>query len=94
MGRWIAIGTAPGWGDIKTFEAEMAPTDEWRVDTQTTITSVFALEDGRMLAECHATKREDFEAWLKQKDWKVESITQIKHLAKSGSIWNVPSSPH
>ena len=88
MGRWMAIGTVPGWTDIKKFEAELAPTDKWRVDTQTTITTVFALEDGRMLAECHAAWKEDFEAWLKQNNWNVESLATIKHLAKTGSIWN------
>jgi len=59
----------------------------WRVDARTTITTVCVLEDGRMLAECHASKKEDFEAWLQREQWKVESITQIKHLAKSGSVW-------
>ena len=94
MGRWIAIGTVPDWGDIEKFEVEMAPTNRWRLDAQTTITTVFALEDGRILAECHANKKEDFEAWLNQKHWKIESITQIKHLAKSGSIWTVSPTPH
>jgi len=89
MGRWIAIGTTPGWDDIKKFEAELAETSKWRVDVHTSITTVIALEDGRLLAECHATKKEDFEAWLKQKGWKVESITPIKHLAKTGSVWKV-----
>ena len=50
---------------------------------------MFALKDGRLVAECHATKKKDFEAWLKQKNWKVESITPIKHVAKTGSIWKV-----
>ena len=89
MGRWIAIGTAPGWDDIKKFGAGLAATDKWRVDAQTSITTVIALEDGRLLAECHAAKKENFEAWLKQKGWKLESITPIKHLAKTGSIWSV-----
>ena len=89
MGRWIAIGTTPGWDDIKQFGAELAETNKWRVDAQTTITTVIALEDGRLLAECHGTKKEDFEAWLKQKNWTVESITPIKHLAKTGFIWKV-----
>lgn len=89
MGRWIAIGTKPGWDDIKTFGADLAETSKWRLDAQTSITTVTVLEDGRLLAECHATKKEDFEAWLKQTNWKVESITPIKHLAKTGNIWKV-----
>jgi hypothetical protein len=40
-----------------------------------------------LLAECHAIKKESFETWLQQKGWNVESITPIKHLAKTGSIW-------
>ena len=89
MGRWIAIGTAPGWDDIAKFGAELRETSMWRPDAQTTVTTVFALGDGRLLAECHAGKREDFEAWLRQKGWQVESLTPIKHLAKAGSIWKV-----
>jgi len=89
MGRWIAIGTAPGWDDITKFGAELSETSMWRPDAQTTVTTVLALGDGRVLAECHAVKQEDFEAWLRQKGWRVESLTPIKHLAKTGSIWKV-----
>ncbi|MBI3326771.1 MAG: hypothetical protein HYZ81_08730 [Nitrospinae bacterium] len=89
MRRWIAIGTAPGWDDIQKFGAEMCGTIHWRPDASMSITTVLALADGRLLAECHAIKQEDFEAWLRQKDWNVESITPIKHLAKTGSIWEV-----
>lgn len=89
MGRWIAIGTAPGWDDIAKFGTELRETSQWRPDAQTTVTTVFALADGRVLAECHAGKQQDFEAWLRQKGWQVESVTPIKHLAKTGSIWKV-----
>lgn len=89
MPRWIAIGTAPGWNDIKKFDQEMRATHNWRPDARTTITTVFALGDGRLLAECHAIKQESFEAWLQQKGWNVESITPITHLAKTGSVWGV-----
>ena len=89
MGRWIAIGTAPGWDDLVKFGAELRETSRWRPDAQTTITTVFALADGRLLAECHANRQEDFAAWLEQKGWRVESLTPITHLAKAGSIWKV-----
>ena len=89
MPRWIAIGTAPGWDDITKFGEELHETSDWRPDARTTITTVLALGDGRLLAECHAIKQESFESWLQQKGWNVESITPIKHLAKTGSIWEV-----
>jgi len=89
MGRWIAIGSAPGWDDLATFGAALRETSMWRPDPQTTITTVFALADGRLVAECHATRREDVERWLAQKGWQVESLTPIRHLAKTGSIWKV-----
>lgn len=87
MGRWIAIGRAPGWGDIGTFSANMKGPAKFRVDPTTTITTVFALEDGRVIAECHAVKREAFETWLRDQGWQVESVTPIKHVAKTGDIW-------
>ena len=86
MPRWIAIGTASGWDDIEKFGAEMGETSNWRPDPRTAITSVTALEDGRLIAECQAMKQEDFEAWLENKGWTVESITPITHLARAGSI--------
>ena len=89
MGRWIAIGTAPGWDDLARFTDELKATAKWRVDPRTTITEVVALADGRLLAQCHANSREDFDAWLKQKRWQVESVTPIKHLARTGEIWKV-----
>jgi hypothetical protein len=89
MGRWIAIGKAPGWDDLATFTDELKATTKWRVDPRTTITSVIALADGRMLAECHANQQADFDAWLQQKGWQVESVTPITHLARTGEIWQV-----
>lgn len=89
MGRWIAIGKAPGWDDLKRFSAEMKDTPQWRVDQKTTITSVYALGDGRMIAECHSPSQAEFDEWLRKKGWAVESITPIRHIAKTGEIWTV-----
>jgi hypothetical protein len=87
MPRWIAIGRAPGWEDLDSFTAEMAATANWRTTQRATITEVVALEDGRLIAECHAGSREAFEAWLAEKGWEVESITPIRHIARAGDIW-------
>ena len=87
MGRWIAVGKAPGWDNPERFSSELKSTDKWRVDARTSITTVFALEDGRMIAECHTPDKAEFEAWLKKSGWTVESLTQIKTIAKTGDIW-------
>jgi flavodoxin len=89
MGRWIAIGKAPGWDDLKRFSQEMKDTSQWRIDPKSTVTSVYALGDGRMVAEYHGPATAEFEDWLKKKGWSVESLTPIKHMAKSGEIWKV-----
>ena len=89
MGRWIAIGKAPGWDDLNRFTTEMKATPQWRVDQKTTITTVFALGDGRLMAECHAPSQEDFQEWLRKKGWSVESVTPIRYVAKAGDIWKV-----
>ncbi len=89
MGRWMAIGTVPGWEDVVKFGAELKETSKWRPDPQTTITSVYALGDGRMIAECHAVRQEDFEAWLEQKGFRVQSLAPIKHVARAGDIWKL-----
>ena len=89
MPRWIAIGTAPGWDDVKKLGDEMHATRNWRPDARTTIKTVHVLADGRLLAECHGPKEEDFQAWLQQKGWNVESITPIKLVANVGSIWEI-----
>lgn len=89
MGRWIAIGKAPGWDDLNRFSQEMKDTSQWRIDPKSTVTSVYALGDGRMVAEYHGPATAEFEDWLKKKGWSVESLTPIKHIAKSGEIWKV-----
>jgi hypothetical protein len=89
MARWIAIGRAPGWDDVQRFTTELKATNQWRLDPKTTITSVYALGDGRMIAECHGTSQADFDEWLRNKGWTVESVTPIRLVAKSGDIWNV-----
>jgi len=87
MGRWIAVGKAPGWNELERFTAELKSTEKWRVDARTTITTVYNLEDGRLIAECHTPDKAEFEAWLKKCGWTVESLTQIKTVAKAGDIW-------
>jgi hypothetical protein len=89
MGRWIAIGKAPGWDDLKKFGQEMKDTSQWRIDPKSTVTSVYALNDGRMIAEYHGPASAEFEDWLKKKGWSVESLTPITHVAKAGDIWKV-----
>jgi hypothetical protein len=89
MGRWIAIGKAPGWDNLAKFTDDLKTTSKWRIDPRTTITEVIALADGRMLAECHANSQADFDAWLKRNGWQVESVTPIKHIARTGEIWKV-----
>jgi hypothetical protein len=85
--RWLAIGTAPGWEDLDKFGAELKATSQWRPDPRTTISTVTALEDGRLLAECQGVSKEAFEKWLEGKGWQIESITPVSHLARFGSIW-------
>ena len=89
MARWIAIGRVSGWDDLKKFSAELKDTSQWRLDQKTTITSVYALGDGRMIAEYHGPSQAEFDEWLRKKGWTVESVTPIKHVAKSGDIWKV-----
>ena len=48
MGRWIAIGKAPGWDDLTKFTDGLKETSKWRVDPRTTITEVTVLA-GQML---------------------------------------------
>jgi hypothetical protein len=91
MGRWIAVGTAPGWDNAERLTAELKATPQWRVDPRTTITTVFALGDGRLVAECHAPSQAQFDEWLQKKGWKVESVTPIRFVAKTGEIWTVKS---
>jgi hypothetical protein len=89
MGRWIAVGKASGWDTFERFSQELKATNQWRVDPKTTITSVYTLADGCMIAECHGPERGPFDAWLTKKGWSVESMTPIKLVAKTGDIWNV-----
>jgi hypothetical protein len=89
MPRWIAIGKAPGWDDLKRFGEELKETPQWRIDPKTTITTVFALADGKMIVECHGVSQSDFDEWFKKKGFAVESMTPIRHVAKTGDIWKV-----
>ncbi|MBI4339767.1 MAG: hypothetical protein HY680_07420 [Chloroflexi bacterium] len=88
MPRWLAIGKAPGWDEVNKLTSEMKATKNWRADARTSVTTVLALGDGRLVAECHGAEQKDFEAWLKMKGWTVESIVPIKYIANLGSIWD------
>lgn len=87
--RWIAIGKASGWDDLAKFTQEMKGTHQWRIDPKCTVTSVYAMNDGRMIAEYHGPTVAEFEEWLKKKGWSVESITPLRHVAKAGDVWKV-----
>jgi hypothetical protein len=89
MPRWIAVGKAEGWNDLERLTREMKQTNEWRLDPRTTITSVYALGDGRVLAECHGQSQADFDQWLQKKGITVESVTPITAVAKTGEVWKV-----
>ena len=89
MARWIAVGKAPGWDALERLTKEMKQTQEWRIDPRTTITSVYVLGDGRLVAECHGQSQADFDEWLKKKGWTVESVTPITAVAKTGEVWKV-----
>ena len=88
MGRWIAIAKPPaGWDDVERFTKELKATNQWRLDPKTTITTVFALGDGRVIVEYHGTAQAELDEWLKKKDLTVESVTPVKRVAKTGDIW-------
>lgn len=87
MGRWIAIGRASGWEELETLTAQMKGTENWRVTPKTSITSVFILGDGRLLAECQGESKADFETWLRQRNWRVEDLVSVGHVARTGDIW-------
>ena len=50
------------------------------------ITTVYDLEDGRLIAQCHTPDKAEFDAWLKKSGWTVKSLTQIKTVANTGYI--------
>ena len=89
MGRWIAIGKVSGWECLERLTMEMKATSQWRIDPKVTITSVYVLGDGRLIAECHAPSQTDFNEWLNKKGWTVESIAPIIAIAKTGEVWKV-----
>jgi hypothetical protein len=89
MGRWIAIGRVPGWDDLGKFTADLKATEKWRLDPRTTITEVVALADGRVVAEFHANHQTDLDDWLRETGFEVESMTPIRHIARTGEIWKV-----
>lgn len=87
MGCWVAVGKRPGWETAEAFRANLSDSSKWRADPQTSIVTVIALADGRLIAECHAPKREQFEAWLQNSGWQVDSIEAVRHVARTGTIW-------
>lgn len=89
MGHWIALGKAPGWEKLERFSDELKDTTQWRVDPRSAITSVYALDDGRLIAECHGPSQAPFDEWLSKKGWTVESMTPVRFVAKAGDIWDV-----
>jgi len=89
MGRWIAIGKATGWDDFDAFRAALHATSDWRIDRKSSVTSVYAVAGGQVVAECHAPDRAVLEAWMAKKGIVPDTIHEISFVAKTGETWKV-----
>ncbi|MFM9999633.1 MAG: hypothetical protein ACKVP1_12060 [Burkholderiaceae bacterium] len=89
MPHWIAIGTNEAWRDPLAFVAALADSARWRPSARTTVSSVLMLDDGRFVAECHGPALAEFEAWLADNGWQVESCRRAERIARTGSIWDL-----
>ena len=47
------------------------------------------LEDGRFVAECHGPTLAEFEHWLSDNGWQVESCRRAERIARTGSVWDL-----
>jgi hypothetical protein len=89
MVRYIAVHHVPGITE-EEFRDKLTSVRKWRPDRRTTILKVYAdLQHGRLISECEAVERSQFEDWIKEVGWPTESINQVGMIAQVGNIWNV-----
>lgn len=89
MPHWIAIGTNDAWRDPQVMRAALADSARWRPTARSSISSVMLLEDGRFVAECHGPTLAEFEHWLSDNGWQVESCRRAERIARTGSVWDL-----
>ena len=89
MARFIAVHNTPGITE-EEFREKLTAVRRWRPDRRTTILKVYGdLEHDRLVSECEALEQSQFEDWIKEVGWPIESIHQVGLIAQVGNIWKM-----
>jgi hypothetical protein len=89
VARFLAFHSAPNLTK-ETFTEALREVRNWRPDPRTTVIKVYySSEDGKLISECEAARREDFEAWLSSRGWAWDNIYKVSLIAQTGNIWEL-----
>jgi hypothetical protein len=89
MARYLAIGDAPGLDEAE-FRGAFDQFKKWRIDRQSWVIKAYLGSDsGKLVVECETPERSRFEAWLKERGWRMDGIYQIDLIHEAGTIWPV-----
>ena len=89
MPRFIAFHTLPGITE-EHFNEALGDASKWRPNPRTTILKVYCnLAEGKLVSECEAVEQAQFEEWIANTGWPVDSIHQVDLVQQVGNIWKL-----
>lgn len=72
------------------FNEALGTVPKWRPNPRTTILKVYCnLGEGKLVSECEAVEQAQFEEWIAQTGWPVDSIYQVDLVQQVGNIWKL-----
>ncbi len=89
MARFVAVCDVPDLTEAQ-FRDALGEVRKWRFDRKGWIVKAYCnLDQGKVIAECEAPDRAQFEDWLQRTGWQSGQVYDVSYIHEAASIWPV-----